>query len=250
MELHTLGVNGGYTQADVQELALVLTGLGMDQQDGEAVWFYDRHEPGERLLLGRRLAEGDGQAREALALLANHPSTIRHISTKLAAHFCGDTPPPAVVKRLAEAWRATHGSLPALYSALLASPEAWVTRPLKYRTPQDFVVAAARALGLHGHGAELQDALRDLGQLPFKAPAPTGWSDRDTDWIDPAGAVTRVAVAQRLAMLAGPTVDAATLLPQIAYSSGNSSTLDVVLAEPDPRNALALALASPEMQRR
>jgi uncharacterized protein (DUF1800 family) len=250
MELHTLGVNGGYTQADVGELALALTGFGMDQADGEAAWFYDRHEPGERMLLGHTLAEGEGQAQAALALLANHPSTMRHVSTKLAAHFCGDTPPHAVVKRLCDAWRASGGSLPALYKVLADAPEAWVAHPVKFRTPQDFVLAAARATGLRGHGDAMLNELRDLGQLPFKAPSPAGWSDQDSDWLDAAGAVGRVAAAQRLAALAGPGVDAAGALSELVYTGGRSATLDVVLAEPNPIEAMALVLASPEFQRR
>jgi len=250
MELHTLGVNGGYGQADVQELALALTGFGMDQTDGESAWFYDRHEPGERVLLGRTLADGEGQAPAALALLANHPSTIRHVSTKLAAHFCGDSPPRSVVKRLCDAWRASGGSLPALYKVLAEAPEAWVAHAVKFRTPQDFILAASRALGLRGHGDAMLNELRDLGQLPFKAPSPAGWSDQDADWLDAAGTVGRVAAAQRLASLAGPGVDAAGALPQLVYTSGRSATLDVVLAEPNPTEAMALVLASPEFQRR
>jgi len=250
MELHTLGVNGGYTQADVGELALAFTGFGMDQTDGESAWFYDRHEPGERLLLGRKLAEGGSQAQEALAILASHPATIRHVSAKLAAHFCGDTPPRTAVKRLCDAWRTSGGNLPSLYKVLADAPEAWVARPVKFRTPQDFVLAAARATGLHGHGEAMLNELRDLGHLPFKAPSPAGYSDQDEDWLDPAAAVARVATAQRLARLAGPSADAAGLLPQIVFVSGRSATLDVVLAEPDPIEAMALVLASPEFQRR
>jgi uncharacterized protein (DUF1800 family) len=250
MELHTLGVNGGYGQADVQELALALTGFGMDQTDGESAWFYDRHEPGERVLLGRTLADGQGQAPAALALLANHPSTIRHVSTKLAAHFCGDSPPRSVVKRLCDAWRASGGSLPALYRVLADAPEAWVAHAVKFRTPQDFILAASRALGLRGHGDAMLNELRDLGQLPFKAPSPAGWSDQDADWLDAAGTVGRVAAAQRLASLAGPGVDAAGALPGLVFISGRSATLDVVLAEPNPTEAMALVLASPEFQRR
>jgi len=250
MELHTLGVNGGYTQADVGELALAFTGFGVDQPDGEFAWFYDRHEPGERVLLGRKLAEGGGQASEALAILAGHPATIRHVSAKLAAHFCGDIPPRSVVKRLCDAWRVSGGSLPSLYQVLADAPEAWVARPVKFRTPQDFVLACARATGLRGHGEAMLNELRGLGQLPFKAPSPAGYPDQDADWIGPSGAVGRVAAAERLAHLAGPGADAAGLLPNLVFINGRSATLDVVLAEADPIEAIALVLASPEFQRR
>jgi uncharacterized protein (DUF1800 family) len=155
-----------------------------------------------------------------------------------------------VVKRLCDAWRASGGSLPALYRVLADAPEAWVAHAVKFRTPQDFILAASRALGLRGHGDAMLNELRDLGQLPFKAPSPAGWSDQDADWLDAAGTVGRVAAAQRLASLAGPGVDAAGALPGLVFISGRSATLDVVLAEPNPTEAMALVLASPEFQRR
>jgi uncharacterized protein (DUF1800 family) len=250
MELHTLGVNGGYTQKDVDELALALTGLGVDAADGEGAWFFDRHEPGPRTLLGRTLPPGANQPQAAFDILANHPATIRHVSTKLAAHFCGDKPPRAVVQRLTRAWRGSGGHLPAIYVALAASPEAWVAHPVKYRTPQDFVLAAARALDLRGHGRALLSEIRFLGQAPFRAPAPTGWPDADTDWIDPAGVVGRVETALRLAALAHAQTDATDMLAQAAYVTGGANVLDVVAEEPDQHRAIALVLASPEFQRR
>jgi uncharacterized protein (DUF1800 family) len=173
MELHTLGVDGGYTQADVQQLALALTGLGLDRADGESAWFYGRHEPWDRTLLGHILPDDHDQLREALSLLANHPATVRHICRKLAAHFCGDTPPAAVVAHMADAWRGSAGHLPAVYAALFAAPQAWAPGPVKYRTPQDFVIAAGRALGICGHGRQFLEELRVLGEAPFQAPFPT-----------------------------------------------------------------------------
>jgi uncharacterized protein (DUF1800 family) len=250
MELHTLGVAGGYTQKDVQELALALTGLGLDAADGEAAWFFDRHEPGDRALLGHRLTGTRDQMAQAFDILANHPATIRHVCGKLAAHFCGDRPPPAIARRLAQAWHGSNGTLRALYAVLAASPEAWVPHPLKYRTPQDFVLASARALGLRNHGKEMVQEMRILGHGPFKAPAPTGWSDRDGDWLDPAGVTGRVGTAQRLAALAHPDTDAPGLLSQVAVFAETAPALDVVLNEPDQKRGIALVLASPEFQRR
>jgi uncharacterized protein (DUF1800 family) len=250
MELHTLGVGGGYTQGDVQELALAFTGLGLDAADGEGVWLFDRHEPGERRLLGRRLSGGRDQMAAALDVLANHPATIKHVCSKLAAHLCGDAPPPALVRRLAQVWHASGGSLPALHAALAAAPEAWVRRPVKYRSPQDFVLASARAMRLPGHGRELLHEMRILGQPPFRAPAPTGWPDREGDWLDPAGVTGRVGSAQRLAGLAPQDMDASAMLANAAVFAPGAPTLDVVMDEPNPRRAIALVLASPEFQRR
>jgi uncharacterized protein (DUF1800 family) len=248
MELHTLGVGGGYSQKDVEELALALTGLGLDAGDGESAWFYDRHEPGPRVLLGHRLADKSDQANSAFDILANHPATIRHLCGKLAAHFCGDQPPKAVVKRLAAAWRRSGGQLPVIYAALAQSPEAWVGRPVKFRSPQDFVLAAGRALALKGHGREMVNEMRSLGYAPFRAPAPTGWSDQDGDWLDPAGVTGRVASAQRLAGLARKDIDGPGLLAQVAQIG--PATADVVFEEVDPRRAIALVLVCPEFQRR
>ena len=250
MELHTLGVNGGYTQQDVQQLALALTGLGLDRQDGESVFFYDRHEPGARTLLGRTLADNTDQLRDALGILANHPATIRHICRKLAAHVCGDTPPEPVIHRLAAAWTASGGAFPAIYKALASAPEAWVPQPVKYRTPQDFVIAAGRAFSLQGGGFELLEDMKILAHEPYAAPAPTGWSDQDSDWIGPAGVMGRVAVARRLAARVNADADAAAVLPQVVDAAADFVTFDVVLTEINPRNAVALLLASPEFQRR
>jgi len=250
MELHTLGVNGGYGQKDVESLALALTGMGVDNQDGEAAYFADRHEPGPRSVLGRSLPAGAGQGEAALDMLARHPNTIRRICTKLAAHFTGAAPPRALTARLIQAWRSSGGDLRQIYLALAASPELWAPRPLKYRTPQDFVLAAGRALNLRGRGRDLVNEQRGLGQAPFRAPAPTGWPDGDADWIDPAGMLGRVASAQRLAGLAKPPPDAVELLGQVVPVTEDSPTLDVLLTERDPRRALALALAAPEFQKR
>ena len=250
MELHTLGVSGGYTQKDVQELALAFTGLGLDAADGEGAWFFDRHEPGDRLLLGRKLTGTRDQMAQALDILASHPATIHHVCGKLAVHYCGDRPPASVQRHLAQAWRSSHGNLRALYAVLVDSPEAWAPWPLKYRTPQDFVLASGRAMRLQGHGRDMLQEMRILGHGPFKAPAPTGWSDADGDWLDPAGVTGRVGSAQRLAALAHPDVDAPGLLSQVALFPEATPTLDVVLNEPDQKRAIALLLASPEFQRR
>jgi uncharacterized protein (DUF1800 family) len=119
---------------------------------------------------------------------------------------------------------------------------------VKFRTPQDFVLAAGRALGLKGHGREMVNEMRSLGYAPFRAPAPTGWSDQDGDWLDPAGVTGRVASAQRLAGLARHDIDGPGLLAQVAQIS--PATADVVFEETDPRRAVALVLVSPEFQRR
>jgi uncharacterized protein (DUF1800 family) len=131
---------------------------------------------------------------------------------------------------------------------LAGAPQAWAPGPLKYRTPQDFVIAAARALGIRGHGRQFLEEFRILGEAPFQAPFPTGWPDVSSAWLDPSGVVARVASAQRLAACAPANADAAALLPQVIHATPASATQDAILADPDPRRALALLLASPEFQ--
>jgi uncharacterized protein (DUF1800 family) len=249
MELHSLGVNGGYTQNDVEELARVLTGLGIAHEEGEAAWFFDRHEPGTRHFLGRNLADGPTQFSAALDILATHPATIKHVCTKLAAHYCADAP-VSLVKKLAQAWRRSSGNLPDIYKVLAAAPEIWQAKHGKYRNPQDFAYAAGRALQLHGHGKDVLAGMRALAQAPFRAPAPTGWSDQDNIWLTPAGVNGRIGLAQHFAQIAPKDIDAPSLLPQIVDVTDKTPIYDAVIAEPNPQKALALCIAAVEFQRR
>jgi len=156
LELHTLGVDGGYTQDDVVALAKMLTGWSVatgSQARGSGYRFYpNRHEPGDKILLGKvyREQRGDGQGKEALRDLAAHPATAKFIARKLAAHFIADVPPPALVARLAKAFTDSQGDLPTVYRALLEAKEAWEPERRKFRQPEVFMVAALRALSGSG----------------------------------------------------------------------------------------------------
>ena len=163
MELHTLGVRTGYTQADVTEFARALTGwtvrgigrgpgarlTGTDGTPGEFVFAERIHEPGERTIVGRKYAEGgERQAQAVLDALAVSPATAEHVATKLARHFAGDTPPPALVARLKASFLKTGGDLPSLYRVLIDSPECWVAGPVKFKSPWEWTVSTGRALGM------------------------------------------------------------------------------------------------------
>ena len=158
MELHTLGVGSGYTQADVQELARALTGwsvggfvrrgVGLEAPDGAFVFQADWHEPGERTLLGTRYPDtGTQQAATMLRALAVHPATAHHLATKLVRHFVADESPPALVARIAAVHVATGGNLVAVYRALIDAPEAWSTPLAKFKTPWDWQVSVLRGIG-------------------------------------------------------------------------------------------------------
>ncbi|QNE33566.1 DUF1800 domain-containing protein [Sphingomonas sp. NBWT7] len=255
LELHTLGARSGYTQADVTELARALTGWtvpirGIDDTDG-AAFQPQRHEPGGRTLLGKRYAQADAAQLDAiLADLAVHPATARHLATKLTVHFAGDAPPPAMVARLEAAFIASNGDLPTVYRAIIASPEAWVAQPIKFRTPWEWSIAAMRALGTttiapgSGNGLQTQ-----LGQQVWKPGQPNGYDDVAVTWAGADALMRRVEAAERLAQRAGP-VDARALGQSLFPEALTAPTAAALQRADSPGQALALLLVAPEMLRR
>ena len=256
LELHTLGVNGGYTQDDVRALAMILTGwsIGRPQDDrpGHFMFRPQAHQPGGKTLLGRRYGGGEAEGVKALKDLARRPATARHVAQKLARHFIADDPPAASVERLAGVFLSSGGDLGAVTRALAADEAAWA-RPLsKLRSPNELVVAALRATGAPRRVDErrLVGGLRRLGQAPFAAPSPAGWPDTAQDWIAPEAMLRRVEWAglladRRSADRAPLDVFHATIAP-----AASEATRLAVERAPSARDGLALVLASPEFQRR
>lgn len=222
LELHTLGVAGGYTQADVTSFAGILTGWTVaDPQlaanaaanprlaarlGGEAIvpgnfiFTPNRHEPGARTVLGKRYEDhGVRTGEQVLADLARHPSTARHIATKLARHFVADKPPPALVDRLEATFRSTDGDLAAVAGALVASPECWTTPPRKVVPPYDFVVSMIRAFDLKPRPPEVTRIAAAIGQPIWSPPSPKGWPDDDDAWMGPSAVRERLRIAERVA---------------------------------------------------
>ncbi|SDY30551.1 Uncharacterized conserved protein, DUF1800 family [Lysobacter sp. yr284] len=207
LELHTLGVDGGYRQEDVIELARAITGWSTPgPRDAAAaqsfVFRANAHEPGARRVLGRSYAEGgQEQGRAVLADLARHPATARHLSFKLARHFVADQPPPALVERMAQAYLREDGDLRALYRALLESEQAWTADARKFKTPNDFVISALRAgeLPVGDQARALVGLLASLGQPVFTPRSPAGFPDTAADWSSPDGLFKRIQAAQMFA---------------------------------------------------
>ena len=263
LELHTLGAAhaagshgpwGGYTQADVTALAAVLTGWrGPGYPGADAAGFQsDWHQPGRQTVLGRGVAAGAQGLDDALQMLARHPSTARFIGTKLARHFVADDPPTALVDRLARAFTDGDGDLPQVYQALLIAPEAWQPEPAKLKTPEEFVVSAARLLRL---GPRLLQRTPDaglsaLGQRLHAAPSPAGWPDRAEEWLGPEALWQRVEWASRLAERVGPQVDARALAQSSLGPLLSAATRQQIERAADAPQALALLLMAPEFQRR
>lgn len=259
MELHTLGVRTGYSQADVTELARALTGwtvggLGQSRatEPGRFAFARQVHEPGERRILGKAFAAGEeDQGAAMLDMLAAHPATARHIATKLARHFAGDTPPPAMVARLEAAFTRSGGDLPTVYRALIASPEVWVPQPLKFRSPWNWTIAVLRASGVREFpGPALSGLQQQLGQPVWKPGSPAGWDDTDATWAAPDALMRRVEAAQRLASRAQSATLDARLLARDQFPGSTSATAEAVARAESPPQALALLFASPDFLRR
>ena len=268
LELHTLGVAGGggaygpwggYEQADVTALAAVLTGWRGPRPDANAATVdtsqpFDPawHQPGPKTVLGRAYAEGPDALRAVLDDLARHPSTARHIATKLARHLVADQPPPALVARLARRFAETDGSLPALYTALVDAPEAWAAEPAKLKTPEEFVLSSARLLGQGERLAQrAPDAgLAGLGQRPHSATSPAGWSDQAADWLGPEAVWQRVEWSVRVADRLGMSLDARALAQASLGPWLSGTSRFQIERAADGSQALALLLMAPEFQRR
>jgi uncharacterized protein (DUF1800 family) len=259
LELHTLGVNGGYNQADVTAFARVLTGWRLGPQDSDTTHLFndDWHEPGRKTVLGKTYAEGPDALRQVLHDLARHPSTAHFIATKLARHFVADSPPPALVERLAAAYQGSDGQLAEVYRALIRSPEAWEAQATKLKTPEEFVVSTARVLGTGERGwlrgdtrADDGRALQALGQRLHAAPSPAGWSDKADDWLGPDAVWKRVEWATRVADRVGAGIDARRLAEQSFGPRLSDTTRQQIDRAADGPQALALLLMAPEFQRR
>lgn len=255
MELHTLGVDGGYTQADVRTLAMILTGWTPGRaKDPPGTVFAFRpagHEPGPKTFLGRTYPEaGQDEGEAALDALAAHPATARHLATQLARHFIADDPPKAAVDRLAKTYLDTGGDLAAVSEALIDSPEAWQPERRKFKSPLDYVVSVARAFDLGDVGPPAVAWVRRLGQQILNAPSPQGWPDRESDWLAPELVMERLEwsyqVIPRLVADQSPLPFAEALVgPTLS-----EQTMGVLRGAPSQREGIALALLSPEFQRR
>jgi uncharacterized protein (DUF1800 family) len=205
MELHTLGVDGGYTQADVVQVARVLTGWTVDrpQFGGDFKYAPQRHEPGTKKVLGTKIEEnGEMEGRELLHLLAMRPATALFISRKLAIRFVSDHPPQALVARMAKAYLKSGGDIPSVLKALFHSPEFWAVSDYraKVKTPLEFVVSAARASDANIENFQpLVNALRQMGMPLYGCMPPTGFKWDAADWVSTGALVDRMNFALSLA---------------------------------------------------
>lgn len=218
LELHTLGVAGGYTQRDVQELARVLTGLGVNLTDNkpkvppqrEALYRRAgltefnpaRHDFGDKQLLGITVqGQGEAELDQVLDLLARHPSTARFVSRKLARYFVADEPPPALVERMAERWRQSDGRIAEVLRAMVASPEFEASLGRKFKDPAHYVVSAVRlayADKVVLNTGPMIGWLYRLGQAPYNRATPDGYPMDESAWAGPGQMTTRFEIARAI----------------------------------------------------
>jgi uncharacterized protein (DUF1800 family) len=268
MELHTLGVDGGYTQKDVQEVARAFTGwtIANPRQGGGFQFDPRMHDDGEKIVLGHRIKAGGGQhdADAVLDILAAHPSTARFIAAKLARRFVADQPPAPLVERAARRFRDTDGDIREVVRAIVTSPEFFAADAYraKVKTPFEFVVSSIRAIGTETVNAlPLVQAMRDLGMPPYQCQPPTGYADRADAWVNTGALLNRMNFAVALtngrfraarAVRTTATLEGVrdALVAEVLANDVASSTRATVAKASTGPQAVALLLGSPEFQRR
>jgi len=260
LELHTLGVGGGYSQTDVTTFAEVLTGwsIGGERgrrpqgEPGKFMFRAEIHEPGAKTVVGKRYPDtGYDQGVSVLHDLATHPSTARFIATKLARHFIADDPPGKAIDRIAQAYLASRGHLPTVYGALVECPEAWIEPLTKYKTPTDYIVSSFRGLQIPvdtGHAAVAPFEL--LGQRIYGPGSPAGWPDRSADWDGASALMKRIEWADAVGQRTGNWRNATELAPQLLGATLTDGTRTAINRAASGAQALTLLLASPEFMRR
>jgi len=258
MELHTLGVGGGYSQADVTSLASILTGWtfagrrALLGQPGTFVFNANAHEPGTQQLLGKSYEDrGVRQGEAALADIARHPSTAKFIASKFVRHFVADDPPPGLVAHLQDVFGNTDGDLKAMTMALVDSDEAWQAPLTKIRSPYEFLVAAGRLTGqMPEDPGRYLGALNLLGQPMWSPPGPNGFPDTNAAWAAPEGMKLRLDIASQIGAHLADHIDPRDLVDVVAADAASQETRQAVDRAETRQQALALLLMSPEFQRR
>ena len=261
LELHTLGVNGGYSQTDVVEFAKVLSGWahgGIRYRDdgrpahGGFEFRPERHEPGAKTILDRQYSEdGADEGFAVLDDLARHPATARHIATKLVRHFVADDPPANVVDTIARVFLETDGDLAQVMQAIVTSEQAWSDPLAKVKTAYEFVIATHRAAGrIRATRRDIFQPLRLLAHFPFSAPSPRGWGDTAQDWIAPEALLRRIEWTRRFSSVLPASLEPRQFLDDVIGPVASEDSVTWVSRASSSDAALAMIFSSPEFQRR
>lgn len=260
LELHTLGVGGGYAQTDVIALARLITGWSLDRSVGSFVFRAQAHDTQPVTLLGKTYAPADklfknkARGEEALRDIARHPATARFVATKLARHFVADNPPPAAIDRLAQVFHSSGGDLRAMYHALIDLPEAWQPAPAKFKSSAELIVSAARLANAWQDFPPqyFANSFRELGNAPFTADSPAGFPDTATELLGSDVMMRRINWAPYAAK---QLLSERSLAPDSAAHTAFGDTLSAatyhtITSTEDREQAYAFLFASPDFQRR
>ena len=255
LELHTLGVRSGYSQADVTSFAKVLTGWSWINPDepehgGEFVFIKRLHEPGEQTVLGKRYPDaGVDQGRAVLADLARHPATAQHIAQKLASHLLPTSRRPLLVTKLAKTFKDSEGDLKAMATTLVSADEAWAPQRQKLKPPAEWVAGVIRLTGTQATLpiGRVMNAQAVLGEPLWRPPAPNGYPDNEAAWID--GVPHRLDIANEFAGRAA-SADPLALIDSGLGPLASSGTRTTIARAESRRQALALLVMTPEFLRR
>ena len=261
LELHTLGVDGGYTQKDVTTFAKVITGWsiggGENRRFAEGVpgefTFRDViHEPGKQSMLGKSYKQsGLAQGEAVLRDLAAHPETARFIASKLVRHFVADDPPPQLVAEIASVYLESGGDLPTIHAALVTAKEPWQRTFAKYKTPKEFVISAFRAFNrVPDDGKFVVGALDLMGQTPYRPGSPAGWPDTADDWGGADSLYKRIEWSNTVAQLAGERINPLDLADAVIGPALGQHTRTAISRAESFAQGITLFLVAPEFQRR
>ena len=254
LELHTLGVRTGYSQDDVTHFANVLTGwtwigLGEPNRGGEFVFVKRLHEPGEQTVMGKTYPDtGMDQGRAVLADLARHPATAAHIAHKFARHFVADEPPPSLVDKLTKSFNDSDGNLKELAKTLLAAEESWTPERTKLKRPFEWLISALRLTGAPWVVGRVMAGQALLGEPLWRPPAPNGFADYESAWID--GLSQRVDIANNFAGRVAERLDPVALVEAGLGPLASAETRNTVARAESRAQALTLLLMAPEFLRR
>jgi len=253
LELHTLGVHAGFSQSDVTQTALLLTGWTVSPQTGgKSEFFPALHQPGNKVILGKTYPEGPEALDVFLTDLSRHPACANFMATKLCSHFVTDNPSPALVKAVAHRFTQSDGDLVDTAKALFSHDAAWAgDNPPKFKRPEELIISAHRMLNLPLRAVEQNvGAVISMGQSLGRAPSPQGWPDRSEEWLSPDSLLKRVQWADRFGEANRDSADPRSLM-RLAFAQDLSiNTAQVIERAESAAQALALALSSPEFLRR
>ena len=266
LELHTVGVGGGYTQEDVEQLALIFTGwtvaglgqrpgMGMGMGRGESLqpdFLFQTalHEPGAKTVLGVRYGEaGAGEGERVILDLCRRPQTARFVARKLVRHFVSDAPPDTAIQRIAATFQETEGDLRSVSTALVDLEDAWKDENRKFRTPQEWLIAVLRAMGMARVPPRMGGLLRQLRHPLWAPAAPKGFGDSLQEWADPDSLMNRAELSRSLAQRLDTSRFEPEEILEVADLAGSDPLRSLLADHSIARDErLALAIAGPAFQ--